>query len=122
MLSCRLLGIEPDWQKNLFEFYQAMLEAHIAQLRREQKYDDGIVDVKGSEILIQGQPQVRSPALPIQPLPAGLNAFCGCFSCVPGALNFGWSFQGQPPQLQLACRVQTCIAEGKPLSPSPSGI
>lgn len=36
-----------------------MLEAHIAQLRREQKYDDGIVDVKGSQISIVGQPQVR---------------------------------------------------------------
>ncbi|KAK9865736.1 hypothetical protein WJX84_001418, partial [Apatococcus fuscideae] len=53
----RLLGIEPDWQRHLFEFYQAMLEAHIAQLRREQKFDDGIVDVKGSEISIVGQPQ-----------------------------------------------------------------
>lgn len=58
MAACRLLGIEPDWQRHLFEFYQAMLEAHIAQLRREQKYDDGIVDVKGSEISIVGQPQV----------------------------------------------------------------
>ncbi len=38
-----------------------MLEAHVAQLRREQKYDDGIVDVKGSEISIIGQPQVCSP-------------------------------------------------------------
>ena len=67
---CRLLGIEPDWQRHLFEFYQAMLEAHIAQLRREQKYDDGIVDVKGSEISIVGQPQVSTawPCLKSHPL------------------------------------------------------
>jgi hypothetical protein len=41
--------------------YQKMLEATIARARKEGKYDEGIVDIKGTSIELESDPQV-SPA------------------------------------------------------------
>lgn len=57
--GCRLLGLEPEVQTCIFDFYQAILEATIAQARREGRYDDGIVDVAGTAISLAEAPQVR---------------------------------------------------------------
>ena len=54
----RLLGLEPDAQGDIFDFYQALLEATIAQARREGRYDDGITDVSGTSITLADAPQV----------------------------------------------------------------
>lgn len=54
----RLLGLEPDAQGDIFDFYQALLEATIAQARREGRYDDGITDVSGTSITLADTPQV----------------------------------------------------------------
>ena len=56
--SCRLLGLEPEVQSCIFDFYQAILDATIAQARREGRYDDGIVDVSGTAISLAEDPQV----------------------------------------------------------------
>ena len=57
-LQCRLLGLEPEVQTFIFDFYQAILEATIAQARREGRYDDGIVDVAGTAISLAEAPKV----------------------------------------------------------------
>lgn len=57
--TCRLLGLEPEVQECIFDFYQAILEATIAQARREGRYDEGIVDVSGTSITLAEEPQVR---------------------------------------------------------------
>lgn len=54
----RLLGLEPEVQECIFDFYQAILEATIAQARREGRYDEGIVDVSGTSITLAEEPQV----------------------------------------------------------------
>ncbi len=46
-------------QTCIFDFYQAILEATIAQARREGRYDDGIVDVPGTAISLAEAPKVR---------------------------------------------------------------
>ncbi len=46
-------------QECIFDFYQAILEATIAQARREGRFDEGIVDVSGTAITLAQQPQVR---------------------------------------------------------------
>ena len=45
-------------QSCIFDFYQAILDATIAQARREGRYDDGIVDVSGTAISLAEDPQV----------------------------------------------------------------
>ena len=60
--ACRLLGLEPEVQTCIFDFYQAILDATIAQARREGRYDDGIVDVPGTAISLAEAPKVRLSA------------------------------------------------------------
>ena len=61
---CRLLGLEPEVQTCIFDFYQAILDSTIAQARREGRYDDGIVDVAGTAISLAESPKVRLSGLP----------------------------------------------------------
>jgi hypothetical protein len=63
-LQCRLLGLEPEVQTLIFDFYQAILEATIAQARREGRYDDGIVDVAGTAISLADAPKVWAISYP----------------------------------------------------------
>lgn len=56
----RMLGLDPEWQARLFDFFQAMLEYVVAEARREGRYQDGIVDVKATSVVLKEQPQVRS--------------------------------------------------------------
>ena len=58
MLCGRLLGLAPEAQGQVFDLYQAILEASIKQARKEGKYDEGIVDVKGTSITLAAAPQV----------------------------------------------------------------
>ena len=44
-------------QSCIFDFYQAILDATIAQARREGRYDDGIVDVSGTAISLAEDPR-----------------------------------------------------------------
>ena len=64
-LVCRLLGLAPEAQGQIFDLYQAVLEASIQRARKEGKYDEGIVDVKGTAVTLAQPPQV-SP-LPSNP-------------------------------------------------------
>jgi hypothetical protein len=47
-------------QGEVFDFYQALLEATIAQARREGRYDDGITDVAGTSVTLAEAPQARA--------------------------------------------------------------
>lgn len=59
VLGCdRLLGLAPEAQAQIFDLYQAVLEGSIRQARKEGKYDEGIVDVKGTAITLAQPPQV----------------------------------------------------------------
>ena len=55
--ACRLLGLEPSAQAQIFNFYQAVLEATIENAKKDGKYDDGIVDVSGSSVLLAEEPR-----------------------------------------------------------------
>ena len=55
---CRLLGLAPEAQGQIFDLYQAVLEASIQRARKEGKYDEGIVDVKGTSVTLAQEPQV----------------------------------------------------------------
>ena len=48
----RLLGLEPLWQCQLFDFFQALMEHGIAQAKKEGKYQDGIVDLRATSITL----------------------------------------------------------------------
>ena len=63
-LCCRLLGLAPEAQGQIFDLYQAVLEASIQRARKEGKYDEGIVDVKGTAITLAQPPQVTPPPPP----------------------------------------------------------
>lgn len=52
-------------QECIFDFYQALLEAVIAQARRDGRYDEGIVDVSGTFITLAEDPQVRALSNPM---------------------------------------------------------
>ena len=70
---CRLLGLAPEAQGQIFDLYQAVLEGSIKQARKEGRYDEGIVDVKGTAITLAHPPQVPPPPQPahrgLPPLP-----------------------------------------------------
>lgn len=67
--ECRLLGLAPEAQAQIFDLYQAVLEASIQRARKEGKYDEGIVDVKGTAITLAQPPQVSPLSIPF-PCPA----------------------------------------------------
>ena len=52
----RLLGLAPEAQKHVFDLFQAVLEATVEAAKREGRYDDGIVDVSGTSILLTAPP------------------------------------------------------------------
>ena len=56
---CRLLGLAPVAQKYIFDFFMAMLTYVIDDAKKTGKYDEGIVDVKGTSVTLMGEPQVR---------------------------------------------------------------
>ncbi len=64
-LARRLLGLEPSAQAQIFNFYQAVLEATIENAKKDGKYDDGIVDVSGSSVLLAEEPRT---VLTVRPL------------------------------------------------------
>lgn len=53
----RLLGLEPSAQAQVFNFYQACLEATIENAKRDGKYDDGIVDISGTNVTLAEPPR-----------------------------------------------------------------
>lgn len=53
----RLLGLEPSAQAQVFDFYQACLEATIENAKRDGKYDDGIVDISGTNVTLAEPPR-----------------------------------------------------------------
>ena len=55
--TCRLLGLEPRAQAQVFNFYQACLEATIENAKRDGKYDDGIVDISGTYVTLAEPPR-----------------------------------------------------------------
>lgn len=64
----RLLGLAPEAQAQIFDLYQAVLEGSIQRARKEGKYDEGIVDVKGTAITLAQPPQVHPhPCFPPPP-------------------------------------------------------
>ncbi|KAL0035121.1 hypothetical protein WJX79_001613 [Trebouxia sp. C0005] len=54
----RLLGLAPEAQGQIFDLYQAVLEASIQRARKEGKYDEGIVDLKGTAVTLAQPPQI----------------------------------------------------------------
>lgn len=75
---CRLLGLAPDAQGKIFDLYQAILEASISRARKEGKYDEGIVDVKGTAISLAQPPQVQH---------SHLSCHCSGLSLRPGIVH-----------------------------------
>lgn len=61
MEGCRLLGLPPAAQIEIFGMFQRNLEAVIAEARKEGKYDEGIVDVKAFSIQLASEPKVSLP-------------------------------------------------------------
>jgi hypothetical protein len=57
MLARRLLGLDPEAQAVLFDFYQATLEALTARARKEGALDEGIVDVRAHSVTLAGPPR-----------------------------------------------------------------
>ena len=54
----RLLGLEPQVQTHIFDFYQAVLENTIEEAKKDGRYNEGIVDVKGTAITLAEMPRV----------------------------------------------------------------
>ena len=74
---CRLLGLAPEAQGQIFDLYQAVLEASIQRARKEGKYDEGIVDVKGTAVTLAQPPQVTLPP-PLVSSHTQLLTHCPC--------------------------------------------
>lgn len=55
----------------MFDLFQAVLEATVEAAKREGRYDDGIVDVSGTSIVLTGPPAVVR-----QVRPAACLALC----------------------------------------------
>ncbi|KAL4201430.1 hypothetical protein AMTRI_Chr02g216010 [Amborella trichopoda] len=53
----RLLGLPPDIQNRLFEFFTSILDLLIQDARKEGQLDSGIVDIKANVIEMQGSPK-----------------------------------------------------------------
>lgn len=54
----RLLGLEPNAQGAIFDFYQATLDDLTEKARREGTLDEGIVDLKAESITLDGPAEV----------------------------------------------------------------
>ena len=83
-MLCRLLGLAPEAQGQIFDLYQAVLEASIQRARKEGKYDEGIVDVKGTAVTLAQPPQViLPPPVPTQLLTTTAPAITPCLPITP---------------------------------------
>ena len=91
-MNCRLLGLAPEAQAQIFDLYQAVLEASIQRARKEGKYDEGIVDVKGTAVTLAQPPQVRALSTCTPPP----SPFCSC------TLHL-------PPPLAMMVYIAACI-------------
>ncbi|XP_064935454.1 protein FORGETTER 1-like isoform X1 [Musa acuminata AAA Group] len=54
----RLLGLPPDIQNRLFEFFISFLDLVVHNARNEGQFDSGIVDIKANVIELQGSPKI----------------------------------------------------------------
>lgn len=53
----RILGILPDMQNRLFEYFSSILDILVHDARKEGDFDSGIVDIKANLIKLQGSPK-----------------------------------------------------------------
>ncbi|KAF3772056.1 strawberry notch protein [Nymphaea thermarum] len=53
----RLLGLPPDIQNRLFEFFVSILDILVHDARKEGQFDSGIVDIKGNHIELKEPPK-----------------------------------------------------------------
>ncbi|KAK1280548.1 hypothetical protein QJS04_geneDACA014302 [Acorus gramineus] len=53
----RLLGLPPDIQNRLFEFFISILDLLVYNARNEGHFDSGIVDIKANLVELQGPPK-----------------------------------------------------------------
>ncbi|KAH9315300.1 hypothetical protein KI387_023927, partial [Taxus chinensis] len=53
----RILGILPDMQNRLFEYFSSILDILVHDARKEGEFDSGIVDIKASLIKLHGPPK-----------------------------------------------------------------
>ncbi|KAG0590125.1 hypothetical protein KC19_1G074000 [Ceratodon purpureus] len=53
----RALGLPPDIQNRLFEFFVSVFDELIRDARKEGQFDSGIVDIKASTIELNGSPK-----------------------------------------------------------------
>ncbi|KAJ3693490.1 hypothetical protein LUZ60_008970 [Juncus effusus] len=53
----RLLGLPPDIQNRLFEFFMSNLDVVLQKARNDGQLDSGIVDIKANKIEMQGSPK-----------------------------------------------------------------
>lgn len=54
----RLLGLQIGDQNRIFAHFAAETEEKVRVAKQQGEYDDGVVDVRGSEIAIVGTPEV----------------------------------------------------------------
>lgn len=73
----RLLGLEPSAQEHVFDLFQAVLDATVKAAKQDGSYDDGILDVSGTSIVLKGPPTVVRQvwAVPIN-IAACTRVFC----------------------------------------------
>ncbi|KAL3700029.1 hypothetical protein R1sor_018051 [Riccia sorocarpa] len=53
----RVLGLEPEFQNRLFEFFVSVFDDLIQGARKEGQFDSGIVDIRASSIELQEEPK-----------------------------------------------------------------
>uniref|UniRef100_A0A0D6R552 PHD-type domain-containing protein n=1 Tax=Araucaria cunninghamii TaxID=56994 RepID=A0A0D6R552_ARACU len=53
----RLLGIRPDMQNWIFEYFSSILDILVHDARKEGEFDSGIVDIKANFIKLHGSPK-----------------------------------------------------------------
>jgi hypothetical protein len=53
----RILGLAPDIQNRLFEYFISILDILVHDARKEGDFDSGIVDIKANLIELQGSPK-----------------------------------------------------------------
>lgn len=54
----RLLGLDPESQSQLFDFYQSTLDDMLEHARRDGTFDEGILDLKAHSIQVDGEGQI----------------------------------------------------------------
>uniref|UniRef100_A0A162ABW0 PHD-type domain-containing protein n=1 Tax=Daucus carota subsp. sativus TaxID=79200 RepID=A0A162ABW0_DAUCS len=59
----RLLGLQPEMQNLLFEFFVSILDLFVQNARLEGQFDSGIADLKANTIKLKGLPKAASTLL-----------------------------------------------------------